>query len=316
VLHGGRQGSLGRTNSINTEADVGQLGAQVRASIEFLKHLYRDLDGYPNHAFERVEICPWGQVGRNLQLTGSALRIGVPTGFNPLLGSIGLHSSRVLRDEWSKGEMLKGNPALATVGPVRWAIVDPAGTVRTGVRKGIRNASKQLLAKLATLDGQPDDVLRARLLPIVTDNVSPSAVDSSGTIIQNRVLTRLAGAKLQDFVSAWKRELSDGTLADKVEAASVAMRDVLQAKDVRVKVNQFGFVNVQNVHQIEVDFAVFLPNAKDFYRYVDVVKSRTDIEVNQWGFVNVQTNDLIKVNVEVLYERAAPTASAFRALSS
>ena len=92
------------------------------------------------------------------------------------------------------------------------------------------------------------------------------------------------------------------------------MRDVLNHRDVNVKVTQRGLVNVQNFKQISVDTEVFLPGSASFSRYVEATKSETNIEVEQYGLVNIQLNDVVTVRVQILYGKTTQTASLDRVL--
>lgn len=299
---------------IDSKRDVGMLGLQIRASIEFLKHFHRDLDGYPNHFFDTLEICPHGQIGGDLALTGSRLRVGVRTG---LWGRYGVQTSPVLRERWTRGEHLAGNPALEKLGGVRWAVLDPAGTPRTTLRRALRRLVAELRGDLDGLAGRPEADVRRELTRLVREQASESAQDERGRSIRDRALARVAemsAAELGRLAQDWKLALEDGDTTEGSEEGTVVMQDVLSKRDVQVRVNQIGLVNVNNFKQISVDTELFFPRAQSFSRYVDVEKSETTVEVNQYGVVNVQLNDVVTVRLQVLYGRTAQTASLDRAL--
>ena len=83
------------------------LGVQLKAAIEFLKHYGRDLDGYPNHLFDTIEICPQGQVEHNLV----AHRVATPDRCaDRMVGTLRTITGPVLREKWTNGEHLKAIP--------------------------------------------------------------------------------------------------------------------------------------------------------------------------------------------------------------
>ncbi len=299
---------------IDSQRDVGMLGVQIRAAIEFLKHYGRDLDGYPNHLFDTVEICPQGQVEHDLSLTGSRLRIGVRTGW---FGRYGFFTGPVLRDKWTKGEHLAGNPALEKLGGLRWAVIDPVGTPRTTLRRALRGLVARLSGSLGALRTQRADRQRPELERLIRESTAPGATDEHDRSIRERALARVAelpAEGLADFIDAWRVELERDEVAFGSEEGAVTMRDVLNLRDVKINVNQYGFVNVNNFKQISVDTELFLPNASRFERYVEVERTESTVEVNQYGLVNVQLNDVVTVRVQVLYGRTAQTASLDRLL--
>ena len=103
---------------IDSRRDVGELAVQIKAMVEFLTAFHRDLDGYPNHFFKSVDICPQQQIGGELVLSGSTLRIGVSTG---LFGRVGIHTGSELRSMWTDGEHLRG--ALEPLRGLRWGLL-------------------------------------------------------------------------------------------------------------------------------------------------------------------------------------------------
>lgn len=308
-------GFLGlRQNDIDSARDVGMIAVQVKAAVEFLKFTYRDLDGYPNHFFDTVEICPNGQVGGDLRLVGSRLRIGVRTGF---AGRIGIHTSTELRQLWTKGEQLEGNTALEALKGVRWAVLDPVGTPRTTLRKALRGIVTKLKTRLGSAASGNEEQTRAELTRLVRDETSGAATDDAGRNIRDRALAKIAAmsaGQLASLANDWKLALEDEDVSHGSEEGSVVMSDALAHKNVKVNVSQTGLVNVQNVHQISVDVGAFLPSAQSFTRYVEATKTETSITVNQIGIVNVQTNDIIDVRVQVLFGKATQTASLDRVL--
>jgi hypothetical protein len=301
-------------NDIDSERDVGMIGVQLKATVEFLKYFYRDLDGYPNHFFQSIEVCPNGQVGRDLALTGARLRVGIRTGY---FGRVGIHTSTQLRDKWTNGEHLDGNAALEQLKGIRWSILDPVGTPRTTLRKALRGIVARLTARLGGLAGKPESTVRQALTQLVREETSAAVVDDQDRNIRDRALAKVAamtGAQLAKLAKNWKLEIEKTEIAEGAEEGSVSMRDVLNHRDVNVKVAQTGFVNVQNYKQISVDTEVFLPGSANFSRYVEATKSETNIEVEQYGFVNIQLNDVITVRVQILYGKTSQTASLDRLL--
>lgn len=307
-------------NDIDSERDVGEIAVQIKGVVEFLKYFQRDLDGYPNHFFDAVEICPNGQIGGDLALTGSRLRVGVRTGF---FGRIGVHTSTELRSRWTDGEHLVGNDALAALKGARWAMLDPVGTPRTTIRKVVRNTITKLKERLDGLAKEPEPALRSGLSRLVSDEISSAATDASESSpsVRDRALAKMASlsaSELEQLRQRWRRELDaeGGGTAEGAEEGAVAMRDVLNGKNVAVKVTQRGFVNVQNYKQIAVSTEAFLPGASGFSRYVEVGETATNVNVEQWGFVNVQLNDVIDVRVQIVYAKTAQTATLDRALGT
>lgn len=305
-----------RQNDIDSERDVGMITVQVKAAIEFLKFYYRDLDGYPNHFFDSIEICPNGQVGGDLRLVGSRLRIGVGT---KLAGRVTIHTSTALRQLWTRGEHLGDNEALAKLKGIRWSLLDPVGTPRTALRKALHAIIAKLKTRLTSLGEGSEDTtqLRTELTRLVRDETSAQATDDQGRNIREQALTAIgamSGEGLTKLARDWRAEIERSEIAEGAEEGSVVMSDALNNKDVKITVTQTGFVNVQNVHQIEVDVEAFLPSAANFTRYVETTKTETNVTVNQIGVVNVQTNDVINVRVQVLFGKAPQTASLHRAL--
>jgi hypothetical protein len=301
-------------NDIDSERDVGQIAVQIKAAVEFLKYYARDLDGYPNHLFDTVELCPNGQVGGDLALTGSRLRVGMRTGW---WGRYGLHTSTVLRQKWTSGEHLDGDEAMKALKGIRWAAIDPVGTPRTTLRKALRGIVTKVRQRLVEAQARPDAELRAELERIVRAETAEGATDTEGASIQERALQKIASmtaSELKTLARDWALDLGRTEVPEGVEEGSVSMRDVLNHRDVKVSVTQRGFVNVQNYKQISVDLDVFLPRSADFSRYVEATRTETNIEVSQYGFVNVQLNDVITVRLQVLYGRSAQTASLDRVL--
>lgn len=302
-------------NDIDSERDVGNIAVQLKAAVEFLKYYGRDLDGYPNHLFDSVELCPNGQVGADLALTGSRLRVGMRTGW---WGRYGVHTSTTLRQKWTDGEHLDGNETLKALKGLRWAVLDPVGTPRTTLRKALRGIVAKVRQRLGEGQGRPEAELRAELERVVRAETVEGATDVSGASIQERALQKIASMtaqELQTLARDWAADLERTEVSEGVEEGSVSMRDVLNHRDVKVNVTQRGLVNVQNYKQVAVDLDVFLPRAADFSRYVEATRSETDITVSQYGLVNVQLNDVITVRVQVLYGRSAQTASLHRVLS-
>ena len=300
-------------NDIDSERDVGMISVQLKAAVEFLKYYGRDLDGYPNHFFDTVEICPGGQVGGDLRLTGSRLRIGMKTGLG---GWFRIFTSTELRDRWSDGSHLEGNAALSKLKGVRWGVVDPVGTSRTTIRKALRGFVAKLKTRLGGLDGKPEADVRAELSRLVREETSESAVDDQDRSIRERALAKVASmsaAQLARLAKDWSLEIDKGAV-EGAEDATVTMTDVLKHKNVTVNVTQSGFVNVQNFKQISVDVAAFVPSGESFKRYVETVEEGTTIEVKQSGFVNVQLNDVVDVRVQIVYAKTAQTASLDRVL--
>lgn len=302
-------------NDIDSRRDVGMLAVQLKATVELLKFYYRDLDGYPNHFFESVEICPSGQVGGELRLVGSRLRIGVGTGYG---GRIGVHTSTDLRAMWTSGEHLNGNAALESIKGLRWTLLDPVGTPRTTLRRALRGISARLKTRLQALEtsARPEDV-RSELTRLVRDETAPTSVDDQSRNIRERALAfigRASAAELKTLARSWRVEIEGRDVQDGAEEGSVMMSDVLNQKDVKVNVSQTGLVNVQNAHEISVSVDAFLPKGASFRRYVETTKTETSVTVNQIGVVNVQTNDFINVRVQVLFNKASQTASLDRVL--
>lgn len=306
-------------NDIDSERDVGMLAVQIKASIEFLKYFYRDLDGYPNHLFDQLEICPAGQVKSELSLTGSRLRVGVGTGWG---GRIAVHTSSDLRDNWANGVHLTNNPALEQLEGMRWMILDPVGTARTTVRKVLRGLIAKLGDKLDGLNGKSDATVREEVSRIVREDVAefpgaPQDAEGRGDVapapsFRDRALAKIASmsaSQLKSFVTKWRAELKKTELAQGSEEGAITMGDVLNVKDVKIEVKQDGFVNVQNFKQIAVDADFFLPNGRKFSRFVETVKSTTEVKVEQSGTINIQLNDVINVRVAVVYAKTAQTAS-------
>lgn len=295
-------------NDIDTKRDVGMLGVQLKGAVEFLKYFYRDLDGYPNHLFDQVEICPATQVKSELSLTGSRLRIGVGTGWG---GRIAIHTSSDLRDDWANGVHLANNPALEQLEGMRWMILDPVGTARTSVRRILRGIIARLGAKLDGLQGKPDDAVRDELARIVRDD-TVDATDAQGASLRQRALDEIAasaGPALASFVDRWRAEVRKAEIGQGAEEGAITMGDVLNVKDVKIDVKQDGFVNVQNFKQIGVDADFFLPNGRTFSRFVETVKSTTEVKVEQTGTINIQLNDVVNVRVAVVYAKTAQSAS-------
>ncbi len=297
-------------NDIDSERDVGMIAVQLKAAVEFLKYFYRDLDGYPNHLFQSVEICPNGQLGGDLALTGSRLRIGVRTG---TFGRIGIHTATQIRDKWGAGEHLAGG--LEALKGMRWTLLDPVGTPRTLLRTALRRIVSRLSERLGGLQGKPSATVRSELTKIVQDETSDVVGDEQKSLRQ-RALEKIASmtaSQLTSLVKAWNAEITKADTSEGAEEGSVSMRDVLQRRDVKVNVTQRGLVNVQNYKQITVDTEFFLPRAS-FSRYVEAVEAKTDIAVEQHGLVNIQLNDVIDVKVQVLYGKAAQTGSLDKVL--
>jgi len=297
---------------IDSRRDVGMVGVQLRAAVELLKHAHRDLDGYPNHFFDTVEICPQGQVGRDLALVGSRLRIGVRTGY---WGRYGFHTAPALRDMWTRGAHLEGNPALAPLAGVRWAMLDPIGTPRTTLRRALRGIVGRIRGALAEAPGRAD--AREEVARLIRDATPAGTTDERGRNVRERALAYIAelpADRLAAFAAAWSAEVERSDTAEGAEEATVSMNDVLNKRDVKVVVNQTGLVNVNNYKQVSVDTELFLPRAASFSRFVEVAESQTTIEVNQFGLVNVQLNDVHTIRVQVLFGRTLQTASLDRAL--
>jgi hypothetical protein len=300
---------------LDSARDVGMVSVQVKAAVEFLKHVYRDLDGYPNHVFDALEICPNGQVGGDLRLTGSRLRVGVRTGW---FGRVGVHTSSDLRAKWTAGEHLEGDDTLSKLKGMRWSLLDPVGTPRVTVRRAVRGFVSKLSARLGQLDVTDAKKTRAELSQVVREQVSNETPEgSSEGSVQERALAKIASMSPQQLtvlIQDWRAQLDQKDVPDGVEEATVSMRDVLNQRDVKVHVTQRGFVNIQNFKQISVDTEFLLPGAQRFARHVDASKTETTIEVSQEGAVNVQLNDVISVRVQVLYRNTAQTATLESAL--
>lgn len=297
-------------NDIDSKRDVGALAVQLKAAIEFLKYVYRDLDEYPNHFFQSVEICPSAQLGGDLVLTGSRLQIGVRTGY---FGRVGVHTATELRDRWSEGEHL--TRGLEELRGVRWTLLDPVGTPRTLLRAALRRIVARVTDRLDALEGAPEATLRSELTRIIEDETS-SAGDEQRPSVRERALEAIASmsaSRLASLLTSWKLEIAKPETIEGAEEGAVSMRDVLQSRDVRVNVTQRGLINVQNYKQISVSTEAFLPRAS-FSRYVEAVKAQTDVDVEQLGLVNVQLNDVVDVKVQVLHGKAAQTGSLDRVL--
>jgi len=298
-------------NDIDEERDVGMIAVQLKGAVEFLKHYYRDLDGYPNHLFQSVEVCPSGQVGGDLALTGSRLRVGVRTGF---FGRVGVHTGAQLRDKWSAGEHLVGG--LEALKGMRWTILDPVGTPRTLVRAALRRIVARLGERLGAMAAKPASALRGELTRLVEEEVSEITTPDRPKSIRERALEQIAAmsaAQLRALVEAWKLEIERPDTLEGSEEGSVSMRDVLQRRDVKVDVSQYGLVNVRNYKQITVDTELFLPRAS-FARYVEAVEAKTEVTGDQFGLVNVNLNDVVDVKVRVLFGKVAQTGSLDRVL--
>lgn len=298
-------------NDIDSRRDVGELAVQIKATVDFLKHFHRALDGYPNNFFERVEICPNGQVGGDLALVGGRLRIGVRTGF---FGRVGIHAEPKLTRMWNDGEHLTG--ALEGFKGLRWTVLDPIGTPRTVMRAALRRLTARLSGTLGGLEGKPTEQVRTELARLVREETSEVAGPEGQASIRERALAKIAtmtGAQLTRLAKAWRLEIGKGEVSEGVEDGAASLHDVMQSRDVRVEVTQRGFINIQNYKQISVDAQAFLPRAS-FSKYVEAVRTETTVKVEQEGFLNIQLNDVIDVKAQLFYGRAAQTASLDRVL--
>ncbi len=298
---------------ISSKRDVAMLKRQLEYAVELLADLHEDLDGYPNHVFASIGICPEGQAGGDLVLEGSRLMIGVRMGF---AGRIAVHDARALRDKWKRGEHLEADPVLSRLGP-RWALLDPAGTPRSIMRRTLRSAARKLAERLSAIAARGGEQARPALTQLVRESVIATAEDDRGDNLASRAAAHIAALpadQLAAFARSWA-EAADVSVQDGVEDGAVMLQDVGSRQNLKIKVTQSGFVNVNNFKDIDVDVSVMLPKGRAFARFVALEKSETTVTVNQIGFVNVQLNDHVKVRLSVVYDRAVETASLDRVLT-
>lgn len=298
---------------IESKRDVAMLKRQLEYAVEFLADLHEDLDGYPNHVFGSIGICPEGQTGGDLVLEGGRLMIGVRMGF---AGRIAVHDARTLRDKWKNGEHLEADPVFSKF-KSRWGLLDPAGTPRSIMRRALRSAAAKLKERLSAIAAMRGEAARAPLERLVRESVSPTAQDEQQRGVLERALERVATTqadRLTDLARDWAASV-DLSTQEGVEDGAVMLQDVGSRQNLKIEVTQRGFVNVNNFKDIDVDVSVMLPKGRSFARFVALEKSETTVTVNQIGFVNVQLNDHVKVRLSVVYDRAVETASLDRVLA-
>ena len=99
-------------------------------------------------------------------------------------------------------------------------------------------SSLKLAGTLGALGTQPAERRRPELERLIRDNTAPGASDEQNRKIRDRALSHvgeLADDKLAEFIDAWKAELERGELSVGSEEGAVAMRDVLNLRDVKIR---------------------------------------------------------------------------------
>jgi len=194
-----------------------------------------------------------------------------------------------LKEAWKNGDhfgkkYVVGDFFDARKNPVRvyWNFLNPIGEVRTALRDGIRVAALKSASALRALKDSEGAVgLKAKMLALLGDDAAVGAADA---------------AKILNVTEAWVAKLEKPEAAEEMAFAALSsgLEHAIESSKTSVKRKQWGFVNVENFHKIDVSFSTGdVPQ----YRETVQVPDNLDIDVTQVGFVNVSTTDRVEVDV-------------------
>lgn len=198
------------------------------------------------------------------------------------------YSLEELKQGWKDGDAfgkkyVVGDFFDARKNPIRvyWKFLNPIGEVRTALRDGIRVAALKSAKAIADLRTDGAAGLREKMLDLLENDAEVKAADD---------------AKILTLAEKWQGKLESPESSEEmaVAALSKSLQSAIESKNTTIKRKQWGFVNVENFHKIDVSLTVGdIPQ----YREMITVPDNLDIDVSQVGFVNVSTTDRVEVDV-------------------
>ncbi len=204
-------------------------------------------------------------------------------------------SAKEIKEKWNNGEMWAEDSLAKEIvdkarNPIRgyWPLLNPIGDVRVALREALKQEGLKLVEKIRGWLRQDDLQLQQGLLAVAEGLKNREAA--------SKILKNKSNAALFDIGQKWVDKLNDPkVLEDMANAAIMACvkKQMVKQRETQTNRTQVGLVNVENFHNIDVDFAV--GDTKDFQEYV-VVPENIEINVTQYGIVNVSTTDRVSVS--------------------
>ncbi len=302
---------LGSDYDIVSDADVRAMTRQVEYAVEFLARFHEDANGYPNRFFDRVALCPDGQIGGRLALQGRVLYVGVSYWF----GRITTRDAFAVRSAWTGGEHLEASyPTLSAI----WFLLDPVGTPRLVLRDAVAAAASHIGDRLAGALEQPERGLRADLLDLVRRHTIEGYRPDEGEPMRDLAVEEVEAmdeARLRELAELWQGFVTDPEHWEGMTEAVLATHQATARNAYDVDLEQWGVVVVGNFHDVTVDISAFMPRNRDFVRYVQIEQVPQSVRVRQYGLVAVYTMDDVEVGLAVTADRGVETAGLEHALA-
>jgi len=236
----------------------------------------------PLLAFDRLKHELTLRIGPK-RLTGLEVAHLRRNNLNPL-------SSEEMITLWNSGEQWKKDRLIKNIidrkkNPIRgyWEFINPIGEVRVTLREILRKISLQSYASLKSL--RDIKSIRTHLLRNISQPENLNLVEKA------------SGAVIEKAFSEWLTKLAKAGTSEELAAANLIAclnKKAQQQKDADISVTQTGLINVENFHQIDVNFTV--GDIKAYQEFV-TVPDKLKINVTQRGLVNVSTADDIDVSV-------------------
>ncbi len=285
------------------------LEEQVNQTAAFLSDYHARNLGNNRSLFKirHIKLCtaglPWDSKMMEFDRFKSELRLNIgPTRLRTVgngsltRNNLNFLTAKQIKAKWDAGEMWESETYLKDLvdrkkNPVRvfWPFLNPVSEERVFLREAIRRDGLKLADAVRNWIHQDDLSLQKGLL--ATASKFKDGADLSARI------QKLSGLAAFNLGQSWADKLADGKAAEDMATAvlvSVLKKHVEKQKQISIERKQYGLVNVENFHDIDVDFTT--GDAQAFQEQV-VVPENIEIKVTQVGVVNVSTTDRVSVGV-------------------
>ena len=286
---------------------------QAKQAVNFLGDYHARNLGMNRSLFKirNIQLCTgshyWNSKRIEFDRFKSALKVSVGPSRLALVGNGSFTKDNVvtltadeIKTKWTDGEMWEADTYIKNLidknkNPVRqyWPFLNPISEIRVALREIFRQDGLKLAQLIRGWLIQDD-------LSLQTGLITTARKFADGDQVVER-LKKLSGTAAMSLGHKWADKLADPKASENMSVATIVgvlKKHVEKQKqapgNVKIERKQIGIVNVENFHDIDVDFTT--GDAKAFQEQI-IVPENIDIKVSQVGIVNVSTTDRVSVSV-------------------